>query len=77
MESDLSGLDLSVLLIDLVSDENDWDVIADSGQVLVPLGNVFVSDSGCDIEHENGCVGANVVSFSETSEFLLSGGIPK
>lgn len=77
MESNLSGFDFSVLLIDFVTDQDDGDVVADSGKVLVPLGNVFVGDSGGDVEHEDSSIGANVVSFSETSELLLSGGVPQ
>lgn len=77
MESDLSGLDFSVFLVNLVTDQDDWDVITDSGQVFVPFGHVFVGDSGGDIEHENSGIGSNVVAFSEASELLLSGGIPE
>ena len=67
MEGDLAGLDFSVFLIDFVSDEDDWDVIADSGEILIPFGNIFVCDSGGDIEHDDGGVGSDVVSFSESS----------
>ncbi len=77
MESNLSGLDLSVLLVDLVSNQDNWDVVADSGQILVPLWNVLVSDSGGDVEHENGSVGSNVVPFSEASELFLASSIPE
>lgn len=53
MEGDLSGLYLSVFGVDLswcvgnylVSDENDRDVLTDSGEILVPLGDVLVGDS--------------------------------
>ena len=67
VESDLSGFDSSVLLVDLVSDKDDGDVIADPGEVLVPLGDILVGDSGGDIEHENGGMSSNIVSFSESS----------
>ena len=67
VESDLAGLDFSVLLVDFVADEDDGDVIADSDEIFVPLGHVFVGDSGGDIEHEDGGIGSNVVSFSESS----------
>lgn len=77
MESDLSGLDLSVFLVDLVADQDDGDVVANACQVLVPFGDVFVGDSGGDIEHENGSIGANVIPFSEATEFFLSGSIPE
>ncbi len=77
MESNLSGLDFSVLLINFVSNQNDGNVVADSGQVFIPFGNVFVGDSCGNVKHENGSIGTNVVSFSETTEFFLSGSIPK
>ena len=53
MESDLAGLDFSVLLVNLVSDKNDGDVITDTGEILVPLGDILVGDSGGDIEHDD------------------------
>lgn len=77
VESDLPCLDFSVLLIDFVSNQNNGDVVANSGQVFIPFGNVFVCDSGGDVEHEDGSIGTNVVSFSETAKLFLSGGIPK
>jgi hypothetical protein len=45
VESDLLGLDLSVLNINLVSNENNWDVLADSDEILVPFGNILIGDS--------------------------------
>lgn len=77
VEGDLSGFDFSVLLIDFISNQHDGDVITDSGQVLIPLGHVFVGDSGGDVEHEDGGVGTNIVTFSQTTELFLSGSIPQ
>ena len=77
VESDLAGLDFSFLLVHFVSNQNDWDVIANTGEILVPLGDILVGDSGGDIEHDDGCVCTNVVSLSESSKFFLSGGIPE
>ena len=76
VEGDLLGLDLSVLDINLVSDEHDWDVLAHSDKILVPLWNVLVGNSGADIEHDDTALSSNIVSISEPSEFLLTGGIP-
>lgn len=45
VEGDLLGLDLSVLNVDLVSNKNDGDVLADSHEILVPLGYVLIGDS--------------------------------
>ena len=76
VESDLLSLHLSVLHVDLVTNEHDWNVFADSDEILVPLWNVLVGDSGADIEHDDTAVATNVVSVSETSELLLSSGVP-
>lgn len=77
VEGDLAGLHLAVLLVDLVADQHDGDVVADPGQVLVPLGHVLVGDACGDIEHQDGGIGADVVAFSEAAEFFLAGGIPE
>ena len=76
MESDLLGLDLAILDVDLVSDEHDRDALADSGKVLVPLGHVGVGNAGAHIEHDDTAVAANVVSVSESTELLLTRGVP-
>ncbi len=77
VEGDLSCLDFAVLLVHLVAHQHDGDVVADAGQVLVPLGDVLVGDTGSDIEHEDGGIGTNVVSLTKTSEFLLAGSVPQ
>ena len=59
VESDLLGLDFSVLDIDLVSNQDNRNVLAHSDQVLVPLGHVLVSNSGAHIEHDNSAISTN------------------
>lgn len=59
MESDLLGLHLSVLDVNLVANENDGDVLANSDEILVPLGNVLVSDSRADVEHDDSAIASN------------------
>jgi len=63
VESDLLGLDLSVLDVDLVSNKDDGDVLADTDEILVPLGHILVGDAGAHIEHDNGAISANAISF--------------
>ena len=95
MESDLTGLHFSVFHIHLtinlrhnifylISNQHDGNVFANSGEIFMPLGNIFISDSGSDIEHDNCAVSPNafnkdklLVSFSESSQFLLSCGVPE
>ena len=76
VEGDLLGLHLAVLHIDLVADEHNGDVLADTGQVLVPLGHVRVSDAGADIEHDDTAVSTDVVAVTQTAKLLLTGSVP-
>lgn len=42
----------------------------------VPAGNILVSDSGGDIEHDDGALAVDVVTISETTKLLLTGSVP-
>ena len=42
----------------------------------MPVGNVLVRDSGCDVEHDYTALAVDVVAISETPKLLLSCGIP-
>lgn len=76
VEGDLLGLNLSVLHIDFVSDQGNWDVLAYSYKILVPLWNILVSDSWAYIKHDDTTVSTDVVTISQSTEFLLSCCIP-
>jgi hypothetical protein len=56
VESDLLGLDLAVLHVDLVSDEHNGNVLADAHKILVPFGHILIGDARAHIEHNNGAV---------------------
>ena len=77
MEGDLAGFDFPVFLVDLVANQNNRDVVADSCQIFVPLWHVFVGDSGGNIEHKNSGVGSNIVALAQSSQLFLAGGIPE
>lgn len=77
VEGDLSSFYFSVLLINFVSDEDDGNVVTDSSQILIPLGDILVGDSSGDVEHQDRGIGTDVVSFSEATQLFLSGSIPK
>ena len=76
MERDLLGFHLAVLDIDLVTDENNWDGLANSGQVFVPFRHVRVGDAGADIKHDDATVTTDVVPITKSSELLLASGVP-
>lgn len=42
----------------------------------MPVGNVLVGDTGGDIEHDDTGLAVDVVAITETTELLLTGGIP-
>ena len=69
-------LDFPVLDVDFVSTQSNGYVFTDSNQISMPVGNVFVGDSGGDIEHDDRTLTLNVVSVSKSSEFLLTSSIP-
>jgi hypothetical protein len=76
VESNGLGLDLTLLNIDLVTAENDGDVLADTDKITVPVGNVLVSDTGGNIKHDNTTLAVNVVTVTETAELLLTSSVP-
>ena len=76
MEGDLLGLHLTVTDINLVSNKNNRDGFADTGQILVPLGHVGVGDAGADIEHDDAAVSTDVIAISETAKLFLAGRVP-
>lgn len=42
----------------------------------MPVWDVLVRDTGCDIEHDNSTLALNIVAVTETTELFLSCGIP-
>jgi hypothetical protein len=42
----------------------------------VPVGDILVGDTRCDVEHDDTALAVDVVSIAKTSKLLLSCGIP-
>lgn len=42
----------------------------------MPVGNVLVGDTGGNIEHDDTALSVDIVSISQTTELLLTSGIP-
>ena len=51
--------------VNLVSSEDNWDVFANTDQVTVPVGDVFVGDTRGDIEHNDRALALNARSSSK------------
>jgi hypothetical protein len=62
--------------VDLVTAKNNGNVFANPLQVSVPVGNVLVGNSGSNIKHDDTTLSLDVVSVSETTEFLLPSSVP-
>jgi hypothetical protein len=76
VEGDGLGLDLALLDIDLVAGQDNGDVLADTDQVTVPVGDVLVGDARGDVEHDDTALAVDVVAVAKTTELLLSSGVP-
>ena len=53
MEDDRLCFDFSVLDVDFVAGQDDWDILANSGQISVPVRDVLVSHSRRDVKHDD------------------------
>jgi hypothetical protein len=42
----------------------------------MPVGNIFVGNARSDVEHDNAALSVDVVSISQTTEFLLTSSVP-
>ena len=42
----------------------------------VPVGDVLICDTGCDIKHDDTALAVNIVSITKPSELLLPCSIP-
>jgi len=76
MEGDSASLYFPLLDIDFVSAKHDWDALADTLKVTMPVGHVLVRDTRRDIKHDDTALALDVVSVTETTELLLSSGVP-
>jgi hypothetical protein len=45
-------------------------------KLTVPVGDVLVGDSGGNVEHDDTTVTVDVITISQSSELLLTSGIP-
>ena len=76
VEGNGTGLDLALLDVHLVTAENNGDVLADTLEVTVPVGDVLVGDTRGHVEHDDTALALNVVTIAETTELLLSCSVP-
>merc|ERR1712087_571744 len=63
------GLDLPILHVDLVADEDDWNVLAHAADVSMPVWNILVGDAGRHVEHDDGALALDVIPVTQTAKF--------
>jgi hypothetical protein len=73
MEHDALGLHFTIFDINFVAAQHDGDVFTHANQIAMPVWNVFVGDTGCDVEHDDGALSLNVVTVTESTELFLTG----
>ena len=76
VESDGLGLYLTLLNIDLVTAKNNGDVLTDTDEITMPVGDVLVGDSRGDIEHDNSTLATDIITITKTTKLLLASSIP-
>jgi hypothetical protein len=42
----------------------------------VPIGDIFVGDARCDVEHDNAALAVDVVTISQSTELFLPCSVP-
>lgn len=59
MEGNGLGLDFTFFNINLVSSQNDRNVLADTDKITMPVRDVLVCDTRCNIKHDNRALSLN------------------
>lgn len=71
-----AGRTVAHLDINLVTTQYNWDVLANTLEVTVPVGDVLVRDTGGDVEHDDATLALDVIPIPEATELLLPSSIP-
>jgi len=76
VEGDGLGLDLALLDINLVAGQDNWNILADTDEITVPVRHVLVGDTGGHVEHDDTALAVDVVSIAKATKLLLTSSIP-
>lgn len=76
MESHLFRFHLAVFHINLVTTENNGDVLAHAAKITMPGRYIFICKTRSHIEHNNSTLAMNVVTITEATELFLSCCVP-
>jgi hypothetical protein len=59
-----------------IATENNRDIFADAFEIAMPVGNILVCDSRCDVEHDDTTLTLDVVSISKPTKLFLACSVP-
>jgi hypothetical protein len=76
MESHLLRLHLAILHVNLITTENDGDVLAHAAKIAMPGRYILICKARSHIEHNNSTLAMNVVTITESTELFLSCCVP-
>lgn len=76
MEGDLAGLDLAFLHINLVTTQDNGNVLTNTDKITMPVGDVLVGDTAGHVEHDDAALALDVVDVTETAKLFLAGSVP-
>lgn len=67
MEGDSLGLDLAIFDVDLVTTQNNRDILTDTNKIAMPLRHVLVRHTTSDVKHDDSCITLNA-AFDEKQD---------
>jgi len=76
VESNSTSLDFSLLDVDFVPAKDDGDVLANTLEIPMPVGDILIRDSGGDVEHDDTALTLDVVSIAKATKLLLACSVP-
>ena len=66
----------SLFDINFIATKNYGNCLAHTHNVFMPVYNILVRDTRCNIKHNDRALSLNVISVTKTTKFLLTSGVP-
>ena len=69
-------LHFTIFDIDFIPAKNDGNIGANSRQIAMPIGHVFIRNARRDVEENDCAFSADVIAVAQTAELFLTGRVP-
>ena len=76
VENNSLGFNFPIFDVNFISTQDNWNVLAHTDKITVPVWNILIGYPGCDIKHDDGTLPLNVVAITKTAKLLLPSSIP-